>query len=308
METRGVADLKLLEPEVLARLMRQFLHARLPMEGNVSGHHKSPHRGSSVEFAEYRKYVPGDDIRRLDWRVFGRTDRFYMREFEADTNLRCYLVLDCSASMAFHDPHGQAKLDYARRLIATLAYLLVYQGDAVGLQCFGASAVHDVPPRRNPAHLQYIFKILSDVKPHGETALIPTLHEFAEKVKQRALVLIFSDFFCDVEEVLNCFQHLRFRKHDFAVFHLLARTELEFKFDRPTRFVDMEAPGSLLAEPAIVRSHYLSSLNDYLVRLQQGCNQFHADYRRITTSDSYEKVLADFLNERAKYKGGVRTK
>ena len=147
-----MADLKLLEPEVLARLMRQFLHARLPMEGNVSGHHKSPHRGSSVEFAEYRKYVPGDDIRRLDWRVFGRTDRFYMREFEADTNLRCYLVLDCSASMGFHDPHGQAKLDYARRLIATLAYLLVYQGDAVGLQCFGASAVHDVPPRRNPAH------------------------------------------------------------------------------------------------------------------------------------------------------------
>ena len=303
-----MADLKLLDPEVLARLMRQFLHARLPMEGNVSGHHKSPHRGSSVEFAEYRKYVPGDDIRRLDWRVFGRTDRFYMREFEADTNLRCYLVLDCSASMGFHDPHGQAKLDYARRLIATLAYLLVYQGDAVGLQCFGASAVHDIPPRRNPAHLQYIFKILSDVKPHGETALIPTLHEFAEKVKQRALVLIFSDFFCDVEEVLNCFQHLRFRKHDFAVFHLLARTELDFKFDRPTRFVDMEAPGSLLAEPAIVRSHYLNSLNDYLVRLQQGCNQFHADYRRITTSDNYEKVLADFLNERAKYKGGVRTK
>jgi hypothetical protein len=146
------------------------------------------------------------------------------------------------------------------------------------------------------------------VKPHGETALVTTLHEFAEKVKQRALVLIFSDFFCDVEEVLNCFQHLRFRKHDFAVFHLLARTELEFKFDRPTRFVDMEAPGSLLAEPAIVRSHYLNSLDDYLTRLQQACNQFNADYRRIITSDNYEKVLADFLNERAKFKGGVRTK
>jgi uncharacterized protein (DUF58 family) len=231
-----------------------------------------------------------------------------MREFEADTNLRCYLVLDCSASMAFHDPHGEAKLDYARRLIATLAYLLVYQGDAVGLQCFGAKAVHDIPPRRNPAHLQYIFKILSDVKPEGTTALIPTLHEFAEKVKQRALVLIFSDFFCDVEDVLNCFQHLRFRKHDFAVFHLLAQTELEFRFDRPTRFVDMEAPGSLLAEPSIVRSHYLAQLNDYLLRLQQGCNQFNADYRRITTSDDYEKVLADFLNERARYKGGMRTK
>lgn len=126
------ADRKFLDPQVLARLMRQFLHARMPMIGNVSGHHKSPHRGSSVEFAEHRKYVPGDDIRRLDWRVYGRTDRFYMREFEADTNLRCYLVMDCSASMGFTAEHG-SKLELARRMVATLAYLLVQQGDAVGL-------------------------------------------------------------------------------------------------------------------------------------------------------------------------------
>ena len=302
-----LVETKFLDSEVLGRLMRQFLHARFPMEGTVSGHHKSPHRGSSVEFAEYRKYVPGDDIRRLDWRVYGRTDRFYMREFEADTNLRCYLVLDCSASMGFRD-RGESKLEYAQRMVATLAYLLVFQGDAVGLQCFAEKAVHDIPPRRNAAHLRHIFKILAQVEPHGETALIPALHDLAEKVKQRALVLIFSDFFCDVEELLNCFQHLRFRKHDFAVFHLLAPTELEFKFERPTRFVDMEAPGSLLAEPSIIRAHYLDQLQEYLTRLQQGCAQFNADYRRITTSDSYEKVLADFLAERARYKGGLRTK
>ena len=297
----------LLEPAVLARLMRQALYARLPMEGNVSGLHRSPHRGSSVEFAEYRKYVPGDDIRRLDWRVYARTDRFYIREFEADTNLRCYLVLDCSGSMGFRE-RGRSKMDYARRLLATLAYLLVHQGDAVGLHCFGQGTVSDVPPRRHPSHLQHIFKILSQARPRGETVLIPALHDLAERIKRRALVLIFSDFFCDVEELLSCFQHLRFRKHDFAVFHLLARGELEFRFERPTRFVDLEGPGSLLAEPAVIRHHYLEQLQEYLEALYQGCHQFNADYRRVVIDEDYEKVLADFLVERARARGTTRAK
>ncbi len=295
-----------LDPQVLARLMRQFLHARMPMEGNISGHHKSPHRGSSVEFAEYRKYVQGDDIRRLDWRVYGRTDRFYIREFEADTNLRSYLVLDGSASMGFGSP--QTKIDYARKLIATLAYLVVQQGDAIGLQCFGEKTVCDVPPRRNPSHLRHIFDHLAKVEPAGETRLIPALHDFAEKISRRALVIIFSDLFCDIEELLNCFQHLRFRKHDLAVFHLLDRRELEFRFDRPMRFVDMESPGSLLAEPAIIRTHYLKQLEEYLERLRSGCNQFQADYRRVTTDQDYEKVLADFLVERSRNKGALVSK
>jgi uncharacterized protein (DUF58 family) len=301
-----LAEQKFLDAGVLARLLRQVLHARLPMEGNLSGLHKSPHRGSSVEFAEYREYVPGDDLRRLDWRVYGRTDRFYVREFEADTNLRCYLVLDCSGSMGFRDG-GPSKLEYAQRLLATLAYLLVQQGDAVGLQCFGDRAVLDIPPRRNPAHLRHIFQTLAQAEARGETALIPTLHDLAEKVKQRALVVIFSDFFCDVDAVMNCFQHLRFRKHDFAVFHLLARSEVEFTFDRPVRFVNLEGPDSLLAEPAVIRTHYLSHLKEYLGRLHQGCNQFHADYRRVLTDHDYEKVLADFLIERSRFKGTARS-
>jgi uncharacterized protein (DUF58 family) len=303
-----LGDTTLLEPAAVARLMRHFLHARSPMEGNVTGQHKSPHRGSSVEFAEYRKYVPGDDIRRLDWRVYGRTDRFYMREFEADTNLRCYMVLDTSASMGFREKET-SKLEYGRRLVATLAYLLVRQGDAVGLQCFGNKVVHDIPPRRNPAHLRHIFKLLGEVEPHGETALVSMLHEFAEKVRQRALVLIFSDFFCDLEALLNCFQHLRFKKHDFAVFHLLAPSELDFKFDRPVRFLDMESPGtSLLAEPAVIRNHYLAQVKSFLDGMRQGCNQFNADYRRVLVDMDYEKVLADFLSERARNKGFARGK
>lgn len=295
---------KYLDAGALARLMAQPLMARFPMEGSISGHHKSPHRGSSVEFAEYRNYVPGDDIRRLDWRVFARTDRFYLKEFEAETNLRCYLVLDCSGSMGFLGKH-QRKVDFARRLLASLAYLVIHQGDAAGLLCVNQRAIFDVPPRRNPAHLQIILETLdkADAEPHGETGLIAALHELAEKVRRRALIIIFSDFFCDPDELLSCFQHLRYQKHDLAVFHLLDRMETDFKFDRPVRFVDMESSLNLVTEPAIIRERYLDQFNGFLERLRAGCHEFSADYRRVITDENFEKVLADFLVERARTAG-----
>lgn len=295
---------KYLDAGALARLGAQPLLARFPMEGTISGHHKSPHRGSSVEFAEYRNYVPGDDIRRLDWRVFARTDRFYLKEFEAETNLRCYLVIDCSGSMAFSGKH-QRKLDFARRLAASLAYLVIHQGDAAGLMCVNEKTVCDVPPRRNPAHLQTILKTLdaAEAEPHGETGLIAALHTLAEKVRRRALIVILSDFFCDVDQVLNCFQHLRFQKHDLAVFHLLDRMEVEFKFDRPVRFVDLESTFSLVTEPGLVREQYLQQLNGFLERLRAGCHEFNADYRQVITDQDFEKVLANFLAERGRTAG-----
>jgi uncharacterized protein (DUF58 family) len=290
---------KFLDSAVLARLMGQPLLARFPVEGTVSGQHKSPHRGSSVEFAEYRNYTPGDDIRRLDWRVFGRTDRFYMKEFEAETNLRCYFVLDCSASMGFSG-NGESRFDYAKRLIATLAYLVIHQGDAAGLIVVGEKTVHELPARRNPAHFQNLLEILDKAKPEGETGLIPVLHEIAEKTRRRALVAVFSDFFCDTTELLSCLQHLRFQKHDLAIFHLLDRAELDFKFDRPVRFADLESSFSLVTEPAVIREQYLQQVRKFLEQLRKGCHEFNADYRQIITDENYEKIIADFLTERAR--------
>lgn len=287
-----------IDPQVLSRLSQYLLTTPLPMIGTVTGHHKSPHKGASVEFAEYRKYVPGDDIRRLDWRVYARTDRFYVKEFEADTNLRCYLVIDSSGSMDFHSEGRDSKLHYSRKLAATLAYLAIQQGDAVGIHCFGEDKIVDVPPRRNPTHLKVIFDALEKVKANGKTNLITLLHEFAERIKQRALVIIFSDFFCDLNELINCFQHLRFQKHDLALFHLLDPQELEFPFEYPTRFVDMEVSGSLLTEPSIVKKQYLKSLGEFLDAISFNCRQFNADYRRVLTNEDYEKVLANFLLER----------
>ena len=279
--------------------MIQPLVARFPMEGTVSGLHKSPHRGSSVEFAEYRNYVPGDDLRRLDWRVLGRTDRYYMKEFEAETNLRCYLVLDCSASMRFIGKH-EAKLDFARRLAATLAYLVVHQGDAAGILCVGEKTVFELPPRRNPAHLRLILNSLEKIEGRGKTGLVEALHSLADRVRRRALIIVFSDCFVEPDALLNCFQHLRFQKHDLVVFHLLDRMELDFPFDRPIRFVDLETSTSLVTEPAVVRGEYMKQLESYLALLQAGCHEFKADYRRALTDQSCEKLVGDFLVERAR--------
>ncbi|HVY70964.1 MAG TPA: DUF58 domain-containing protein [Verrucomicrobiae bacterium] len=290
---------KYLDPQVVGRLMAQPLAARFAMEGNVSGHHRSPHRGSSVEFAEYRNYTPGDDIRRLDWRVFARSDRFYLKEFEAETNLRCYLVLDASASMGFAGK-GEAKIDYAKRMAASLAYVTVHQGDAASLVAVGPKTVKDLPPRRNPAHLQTLLQMLEDIPPEGETGLVAALHDLAERVRRRALVVVISDFFCDLEPLLGALQHLRFQKHDLVLFQLMDRMELDFKFDRPVRFVDLESPFSLVTEPATVRDEYLRQLHQFLERLKGGCREFKADHRLVVTDQNYEQVLADFLVERAR--------
>ena len=289
----------LIEADVVGRLIGQPLLARFPMEGTVSGHHRSPHRGSSVEFAEYRNYVPGDDIRRLDWRVFARTDRYYLKEFEAETNLRCYVVLDCSGSMGFKGNNG-IRFDYAKRLAATLSYLVINQGDAAGLVHANAKDNIEIPPRRNASHLQLILDSLNQVSPKGETNLIPLLHELAEKARRRALVIILSDCFCDETELRDALQHLRFQKHDLALFHLLDPLELDFNFDRPVRFVDMEGSQSIVTEPATIRAEYQLQLTRFLKKLQTNCHEFNADYRQVTIDQPYDRVLADFLNERAR--------
>jgi uncharacterized protein (DUF58 family) len=268
------------------------------MQGAVSGRHPSPHRGSSVEFAEYRKYVPGDDLRRLDWRAYGRSDRFYVKEFEADTNLRCCLVLDTSGSMGF-GPSGATKLDYARRIAGALGYLALQQGDAVGLSCVAGGLVRNIPPKRNPAHLIALFDLLEEAKSQGETQLASVLHELAETIRQRALIVIISDLFVEPELLGSCFQHLRFRRHDVAVFHLLDAQEMEFNFRRPMRFLDMEGGTAIFAEPTEIADRYHRALNTYLTELRRVVLESSVDYHRVLLNENYERVLTRFLVGRA---------
>lgn len=285
------------DPGAASRLLAQMLVPRHPMEGTMSGHHRSLHRGSSVEFAEFRNYVPGDDLRRLDWRVFGKTDRFFVKEFEAETNLRCYFVVDCSGSMGFPEG-GPSKLDFARRVVATLAYLVIRQGDAAGLQCVGETTVQEIPASRNPSHLQVVFQLLAATSAAGPTGLVQVLHKLAERVRRRSLVVIVSDLFAEADGLRSCFQHLRHRHHDVAVLQVLDRREVEFRVDRPTRFLDLESSGSVFTDPNMIREDYLRAMESHLQHLELGCREFGIDYRRMLTDEDYEQVLARFLADR----------
>ena len=293
-----------IDPKVISRLSALPLDARIPMIGSVSGRHRSPTRGSSLEFSEYRKYVPGDDTRRLDWRAWGRSDRFYIKEYEADTNLRLCLVVDVSGSMNYGvdgtREEGQRKIDYARQLAGTLAYLASSQGDAVGLYCAGTEFRREIPPKRSGAHLRHILDELGDMNGDGETGLPAALHEAAERIAQRALIVVISDLFLDLEELKSCFQHLRFRKHDIAVFHLLEQNEIDFQFDRPIRFQDLEGAPAMLVDPTTIVKQYRQAVQTYLDDLQTIVRDTVIDYHRVTITEPYSEVLARFLLARQK--------
>lgn len=298
-------SMKYLNHDLLSRLGNLPLEARQSMAGSVSGRHRSANRGSSVEFAEYRKYVAGDDTRRLDWKAYARSDRYYIKEFEADTNLRAYIVMDLSGSMNFHPEQVESKYMRACRLAANLAYIAIRQGDAVGLsfsQEEKDGAVLHIPASRRPAHLNVLVNQMDTHDPGGETVLPETLHGLAERVGRRALILIFSDLFTNTEELRNAMRHLHFRKHDVAVFHLVDQLEIDFDFDRPIRFVDMEGGGSLITEPDLIADEYRSTVAGYLEETRRICTDINADYRLIRTGDSLESVLTGFLMGRQKKK------
>lgn len=292
-----------LDPAVLSRLLALPLHARHAMVGSVSGKHRSPVRGSSIEFAQYRKYVPGDDTRRLDWRMWGRSDRYYIKEFEADTNLRLCLIVDASGSMKF-GKEGATRLDYAKHIAGSLAYLAAEQGDAVGLRSMNAKQTREIPSKRGASHLGLVLDALAELQPIGETRIVESLHEAAETLPQRALVVIVSDLFVQPADLKPALQHLRFRKHDVSVFHLLDQQEIDFEFDRPARFVDLEGGEAILADPSDITRQYREAVRQYLTDIDDLVRTTGVDYHRVKMHEPYADVLAKFLLGRTPKKGG----
>jgi len=294
-----------LDPQALSRLLALPLNARQAMLGSVSGRHRSPIRGSSLEFAQYRKYVPGDDTRRLDWRTWGRTDRFYIKEFEADTNLRLCLICDASGSMDYPEsqPGKDNRMELARKIAAGLAYLATRQGDAVGLWGVGADHRQRIPSKRGANHLGIVLDQLGDLQPKGETTLIECLHTAAEEIRQRALIVVISDFFVEPEELKTAIQHLRFRRHDIAMFHLLQANEIDFNFDRPARFVDLEGGDPMLIDPSLAASRYREVVRAYLHAMDNVVRDTAIDYNRILLGEKSDDILARFLLSRLQ-KGG----
>lgn len=291
-----------LDSDVIGRLSALPLESRRAMTGSVSGRHRSPHRGSSLEFAEYRNYVPGDDTRRLDWRAWGRTDRFYVKEFEADTNMRLCLVTDVSGSMKYPltQPvdHIKTRLDYARQLAGTLAWLASKQGEAVGLSTLGETHRQEVQPKRGARHLGGVLSRLTDLQADGEADLVQGLHSVADLLPRRSMMVIISDLLVDPDTLQAALEHVRWRGHDAIVFHLLDPKEVDFNFDRPVKLVDLESGDSLLADPAQMQQSYQEIVEAFLVKTREVMHRAQVDYHTVLLHESYEKVLADFLQGR----------
>ena len=287
---------KYIDQKAVAKFGGNPMLSQFPMEGNVSGHHKSNHKGSSVEFAEYREYTPGEDPKRIDWRVLARTDKYFLKEFEAETNLRSHHLLDCSASMKFGKQ--ESKLEFAKKLIGTLSYAYLNQGDAVGLSLLLPEHTEDIPARRNPSQLQDILHTLDHAEASGKDQVIDQLHDVAETIKSRALVIIYSDFLDDPKSISDVVHHMRDRKHEVVLFHIMDRQEVEFVFDRPTRFIDLEGGSSLLTEPSIIRDEYLNQMRVHLDEIKKICSETQSSHYETLTDLPVEEALKKFSFER----------
>ena len=293
------SELRFLDPAVLARLGTLELKARTVVEGFLSGLHRSPFKGFSVEFAEYRQYMPGDDLSSIDWKVYARSDRYYVKKFEEETNLDCYLLLDVSASMGYGS-RGVTKLQYASMVAGSLAYLMHRQRDAVALTTFDDSIVTMLPPSARPSHLRSVLVTLDRVQLGSRTNVAKPLHQLADGIAKRGMVILISDLLDEPEHVIDGLRHFRFRGTDVVVFHVMDPAELTFPFTRAARFRDLEAGDELMAVPSVVRDDYLAALTAAMERYKRDLGGAGIDYRLLDTSEPLEFALLSYLSTRGK--------
>jgi uncharacterized protein (DUF58 family) len=286
-----------LHPDVVARAQALGVKARTVVEGLRVGDHKSPYRGFSVEFVQHREYVPGDDIRHIDWKSYGRSERYTIKQYEQETNFAAHLLLDASRSMLYGDG-ATNKLEYAKVLTAALAFVIVHQRDSVSLNVFDAGWRDRLPASGQPGHVQTILETLESVRPQEKTAMAPLLHELAQQVRRRGLVFLISDCFDEVESLMDGLQHLRFGGHEVIVFHVLHPDELDFPFGGMVKFDGMEDHVKLLTRPQLIRPAYQRALKKYLEELQQGCERNRCDYVLMNTGRKLSEALTEYLARR----------
>lgn len=290
---------RLLTAATVARLGAMDVRARTVVEGFVAGLHKSPYKGFSVEFAEHRQYMPGDPLRHLDWKVLGKSDRKYIKQYEEETNLRAMLLVDSSASMGYGS-RGVTKLDYARQLAAALAYLMLRQNDAVGMFAFAAGRGEQIPPRSTMGHMRPLLLLLERLTPGGGTDFASSLHSLAERLTRRGLVVLLSDLLDDPERIAQAIHHFRHRKHEVIVFHVLDPQEVWFHFEREAVYVDVETGERVTTRPQELRQDYRTRVAEWKDRIRQFCIEKRAEYVPLTTDQPYERALLEYLSKRAR--------
>jgi uncharacterized protein (DUF58 family) len=286
------------DPTSLAKYGRLTLVARNLVEGFLTGVHKSPYKGFSVEFAEHRQYYPGDEIRHIDWRAYGKTDRYYIKEYEEETNLKAHLLVDASGSMAYRGQHP-SKFEYAQYVAASLAYLMLHQRDAVGLVTHDTRLRQMISPRANAKHLLRLITTLEQTQPGGETSMAPLWHDLAGRLKRRGLIVVLSDCFDQLPALLRALRHFRHRRHEVLLFHILAPEELEFPFSRMTQFRNLERGGHrILVDPGQLRKEYRKNFDAFCTQLREQARQMRIDYLMLRTDEGVDRALGAYLSKR----------
>ena len=295
----GVDKRKYLRPETVALLNSMSLRARLVVEGYIIGHHRSPYHGFSVEFAEHRSYGPGDEIKHIDWKLFGKTDRLYVKRYEEETNLRAHIILDTSKSMLYSSAEV-SKLSYANSLAASLSYLMINQQDAVGIAKFSEKIDTFIPPKARPSHLNLILSQLDDKDSGNDTQIGMVLHELADRIKKRGMVILISDLLDKPENIMKGLKHFRHQNQEVIVFHIQDRKESEFDFDTRTKFFDMETGEEIVTEPWHIRSNYNELISKLESNYKLNCRENLIDYVPLFTDQSLDIGITEYLIKRSK--------
>jgi uncharacterized protein (DUF58 family) len=290
---------KYFDPEGLARVGHLELVARQVVEGFLTGRHRSPYHGFSVEYLDHRPYVPGDDLRSIDWKILARTDKYHVKLFEDETNLRAHILLDCSKSMAFQSG-GVSKLTWGSYLAAALAYLMLHQNDAVGLVLFDSEVRQYLPPKARPTQFRRVLELLDHSHSREDTDVGRVLHDIAERVRRRGLIIVISDLIDDDKKVAGGLQHFRHNHHEVIVFQVMDDAELNFPYDRLTRFKDMEGAGRLVANPKNLRARYLERIGTFLDGIKTACFERGIGYSLANTNEPYDHFLAAYLEKRSR--------
>lgn len=291
-------SLRYLDPRTLASLEGLDLQARLVVEGYVAGMHRSPYHGFSIEFAQHREYVPGDDIRHVDWKVWSKTDKLYLKEYEEETNLLTYLLLDTSESMNYSSRGPVTKLRYAQFIAAALAYMVLQQQDSVGLATFDDRVRRYVRPASQPSHLKELFHIMDSTPARNKSDMGLIFHDLAERFRKRGVVVVLSDLFDEPARILSGLKHFRHRRHEVILFHVLDPDELDFPFRDTTLFKGLEGLPDILTEPHALRRAYQTEINAFLTELRKGCQMINIDYVPLRTDQSLDIALSSYLASR----------
>ena len=298
---KQVRDFKnYLDPSFISKLNSLELKARLVVEGFMVGLHKSPYHGFSVEFSEHRAYMQGDNLKDVDWKVFGKTEKYFIKQYEEETNLRSYVLLDTSNSMAYSSGDHISKLDYSITLAAALSYIMIHQQDAVGLTLYSEKINKFLPPKSSRAYLQEILKNLVNVQASEKTNTAESLSEAAEKLKRKGLVVIISDFFDDLNSVLKALKHFSYKKNEVIVFQVLDPMERTFSFGKDAIFKDLETGDELTTQPNQIQKAYREAMTEFTSRIKTECLNSNIDYNLIDTSDPYDKALLRYIQKRSK--------